>query len=551
MFTVHAVHTFARLLGARAALCMGLAFAALAGSPVMAQPAPSPELDKLAERAALQGSVRVIVGLNLAVRAEGLLTAQEAQQQRASIQAAQSAVADRLLAGTASRAHARFETIPFVGLEVDANGMARLRASGLVTDIQEDRLAKTTLKESTALVNAPKAWAAGVTGSGWTVAVLDTGVDKSHLFLKDKVVSEACYSSNTTEAQSVCPGQVTASTAAGSGLHCTYSDCDHGTHVAGIVAGVLATDGSSGVAKAANIIAVQVFSHFSGPTTNGIASYSTDQIKGLERVYALRNTYKIAAVNMSLGGALYTSTCDSANSAIKLAIDNLRSVGIATVIASGNNGAVNAISQPACVSTAVSVGATCDLADTAACPNAGLNGVAWYSNVASFLSLLAPGSNITSSVPGGYGIKAGTSMATPHVAGAWALLKQASPTISVTAALAHLRATGLTVNDARSGATVTGLKRIDLTTLPAAPVNFTLTVSRTGTGSGSVVSNPTGISCGTDCTEDYLSGTMVTLTAQAARGSSFAGWTGACTGTKTCKVTMSATRSVTATFKAR
>ena len=76
---------------------------------------------------------------------------------------------------------------------------------------------------------------------------------------------------------------------------------------------------------------------------------------------------------------------------------------------------------------------------------------------------------------------------------------------------------------------------------------YALTVSTAGTGSGTVTSNPAGINCGSDCSEDYASGTAVTLTATAASGSSFAGWTG----DADCSdgsVTMSEARSCTATF---
>jgi hypothetical protein len=80
------------------------------------------------------------------------------------------------------------------------------------------------------------------------------------------------------------------------------------------------------------------------------------------------------------------------------------------------------------------------------------------------------------------------------------------------------------------------------------PSEFALTVSLAGTGSGTVTSSPAGINCGIDCSDAYASGTEVTLTAASATGSTFSGWSGACTGTGACKVTMSATRSVTATF---
>jgi V8-like Glu-specific endopeptidase len=77
-----------------------------------------------------------------------------------------------------------------------------------------------------------------------------------------------------------------------------------------------------------------------------------------------------------------------------------------------------------------------------------------------------------------------------------------------------------------------------------------LTVTRAGTGTGTVTSAPGGISCGADCTQDYAPGTGVTLTAAAAAGSAFTGWGGACTGTAaTCFVSMNAAKSVTATFQ--
>jgi parallel beta-helix repeat protein len=80
------------------------------------------------------------------------------------------------------------------------------------------------------------------------------------------------------------------------------------------------------------------------------------------------------------------------------------------------------------------------------------------------------------------------------------------------------------------------------------PATQPLTVSKAGTGAGAVTSSPAGINCGVDCTEDYLQGTMVSLTAAANNGSTFSGWSGACTGTGGCTVTMDAAKSVTATF---
>ena len=78
--------------------------------------------------------------------------------------------------------------------------------------------------------------------------------------------------------------------------------------------------------------------------------------------------------------------------------------------------------------------------------------------------------------------------------------------------------------------------------------NYTLSVSRQGTGSGTVTSNPAGINCGSTCSASYAAGTSVTLNVQPASGSSFTGWSGACTGTSSCTVSMDSARSVTASF---
>jgi hypothetical protein len=77
---------------------------------------------------------------------------------------------------------------------------------------------------------------------------------------------------------------------------------------------------------------------------------------------------------------------------------------------------------------------------------------------------------------------------------------------------------------------------------------FSLTVAKDGTGEGTVTSTPTGIDCGSECEAEFEEGTEVELSQSAETGSEFTGWSGACTGIGACKVTMSAAKSVTATF---
>jgi len=432
------------------------------------------QLDALTAKAQANSQVPVILRLNVNFQAESRRSASEVITQRNAIADTTKAVVQSL-AGTNASNIKEYRYVPYLAVTVNATALQALAKNPMVIEISEDVPVPPTMAESTGVVGADIVWQSGYDGSGWAVAVLDSGVDKNHNFLSGKVVSEACYSTTNRRSRStsLCPDGVASSTAADSGLNCplTTYGCNHGTHVAGIVAGKDYTPngpGYNGVANGANIIAIQVFSQFTGTncTDYGLPdpcalSYSSDQMLGLERVYALRTTFNIAAANMSLGGGEYPSNCD--DNSLKASIDNLRVADIATVIASGNSFFTTAMGAPACISTAVSVGATCDSA-TAGRGCTALDDIPDYSNIASFISLLAPGSLISSSTPGTNTFNSwhGTSMAAPHVAGAWALMKQQDPGATVSTILATLQNTGTIVDDQRASGSVTGMRRINV-----------------------------------------------------------------------------------------
>jgi endoglucanase len=120
--------------------------------------------------------------------------------------------------------------------------------------------------------------------------------------------------------------------------------------------------------------------------------------------------------------------------------------------------------------------------------------------------------------------------------------------------LSAAAASGSTFTGWSGACTGTSTCTVSMTAARAVTANFnsssafSLAVTRAGTGTGTVTSSPNGINCGTTCTANYATGTSVTLSAAAAGGSTFAGWSGACTGTGNCTVSMTQARNVTATF---
>jgi subtilisin family serine protease len=331
-----------------------------------------------------------------------------------------------------------------MSLFVTATQLDRLVGDPDVISIQEDIPSRPALADSTLIIHADELVAAGHDGLGWKIAILDTGVDKTHPMLTGKVASEACYSTNSgANIKSVCPGGVTQSIAAGSGVNCpaAVKGCDHGTHVASIAAG-RDTGELVGVAFQARLISIQVFTRFNSaavcnPDPAPCARYyETDLIKGLERVYALRDTHKIAAVNLSLGIGAYQNACNNAFPALTTALTNLRNVKIAPIAAAGNAGLDGKISSPACITKTIPVGNTTKTDVLAA-----------SSNHSRLVKLFAPGTAIEAAVPRGrYAKKTGTSMAAPHVAGAFAMLREAKPAATVDEILNSLTCTGKTVD---------------------------------------------------------------------------------------------------------
>ena len=333
-----------------------------------------------------------------------------------------------------------YRTLPVLFVRVDSRAeLANLRADPTVIGIGADRREKAFLTQSLPLIGQPAAAAAGFTGAGTAVAILDSGVD----------YTRAAFGSCPSPGTPGCKVVVAQDFAPDDGLRDDPAAGFHGTNVSGIVAGV---------APDVKLLGLDVF--------NGLSSTTSTQVSAINFVISQQATYNIRAINMSLGSAesFNTSPCSDPADARVAAFANARAAGIIPVIASGNNRFANGsnhvgISRPACIPGAFPVGAVYDsdtgghtwggpnADDKCTDPTSVTDQITCFSQVWTNPMMLAPGALITAA-----GVtQGGTSQATPHVAGGVAVLFDASPSASISSVESALRSSGPLISDSLVG----------------------------------------------------------------------------------------------------
>ncbi|MFH1020772.1 MAG: S8 family serine peptidase [Pseudomonadota bacterium] len=338
--------------------------------------------------------------------------------------------------------------------------LERLLARPEVLAVYENGILYHQLTQSLPLIKQPQAASIGLTGSGTSVAVIDTGLNYS---------LSAFGSCTAPGVPAGCRVSASVDIAPDDGALDAHG---HGTNVAGIIAGT---------ASAAKIISLDVF--------DGDSASFSDVIDGINWAIANKSTYNIIALNMSLGdGDRNTAACGNQfTNPFVTPINNARAAGIIPVAASGNEGYTDGLSKPACTPGVISVGAVYDAnlgsRSWSICTDSTTQAdkVACFSNSASFLTILAPGALITA---GGY-IMGGTSQASPHVAGAVAALRGAFPGETLDQTLARMTSGGVSVTDTRTGI---AKPRLNLLAAAGAPGNDSFAAADLRSGSSGSVS---------------------------------------------------------------
>ncbi|MFF5922560.1 S8 family serine peptidase [Streptomyces flavochromogenes] len=325
-------------------------------------------------------------------------------------------------------------------------GTPKARLSGGVQRLWLDGKVDALLEKSVPQIGAPEAWAAGYDGTGVKVAVLDTGVDATHPDLADRIV----------ESRSFVPGET------------ARDGHGHGTHVASTILGSGA--GSSGtyrgVAPGAKLVVGKVLDDGGSGSESGI-------IEGME--WAALSGAKV--VSMSLGGQEGADGTDP----MSLAVNELTArTGVLFTIAAGNSGpGAKTVGSPGAAAAALTVGAV-DSADTVADfssrgprGDGGLKPEITAPGVR-IVAARAAGTTMGSPVGDLYTTASGTSMATPHVAGAAAILAQRHPDWSPARLKNALISTAKTTADASVYAQ--GAGRVDVARALRQPVTAAGTV---------------------------------------------------------------------------
>ncbi|NOZ87183.1 MAG: S8 family serine peptidase [Deltaproteobacteria bacterium] len=317
-----------------------------------------------------------------------------------------------------------WKTLPSFAALVDEQGLLALQSLEMVEKIDLDVSGRGGLVQSVPMIGADQVHQQGYTGKGVTAAILDTGIDTHHPDLAPGLVAEHCFCLGSGAA-GCCPSGAVEQDGRGS----AEDDNGHGTNVAGIVAG-RGGIAPAGVAPGADIVAIKVIDK------NNRFKSITQVISALD--WIVTNRPEVKVINMSLGtDALYKGACDKETSwtlSLSRLAERLKSRGTMIFASSMNNGSADSLAAPACIESIISVGAVYDsnigkftcarCTDAVTAPDM----VTCFSNTGPGLDLLAPGAPITStgrasSISTYYG----TSQASPHAAGAAALLIQAVP----------------------------------------------------------------------------------------------------------------------------
>ncbi len=289
-------------------------------------------------------------------------------------------------------------TLPFMVVDLPAEQIRVLAEEPYVRRVWEDLPVRALLDVSVPKIRAPQVWSMGWTGEGIRVAVIDTGIDLHHPDVRDQVVATADFS--------------------GQG---SVQDGDgHGTHVASIIAGTGRASGGKyrGVAPAAELYIAKVLDD----QGRGYTSYV---IAGLDWALAQH----VHVVNLSLGTEI---PCDGSD-ALSKACDALAERGIVVCVAAGNTGpGEGTVGSPGCARRVITVGATTDHDQVALFSSRGPTADGRVKPDICFpgegiVAARAQNTRMGTPVDAFYTAASGTSMATPHCAGAVALLLEAEP----------------------------------------------------------------------------------------------------------------------------